>query len=305
MSLLLRGCGSSCSDNSYLDGITAANICPADDLDYDEIKATNVSTDLTASATVDVASRTCLCRICGESFSSRAALALHLQDKHSTDDRCYKCGSCSKSFPSGQQLTQHMLVHTNVRRYQCQFCDKAFKQLSHVQQHERIHTGELPYHCPVSTCDRSFRQLSSMKQHLKGHGSVVIPFSISSASSSSPSSDHGFTAAASPKRTYERLIAAEELPSDVTSLPTYVACDMRSRVSSSSVQPTDARSSESDNSVEASSVNNEGALPVKKWRDPPGCFTPLYQRSLIDLSSKLGEIKKRQRRLRLRAAIPP
>lgn len=66
MSQLLRGSVSSCSDNSCPDGIIAVNICPVDDLDDDEIKATTASTDVTGSAAVDVASRTCLCRICGE-----------------------------------------------------------------------------------------------------------------------------------------------------------------------------------------------------------------------------------------------
>ena len=57
------------------------------------------------------------------------------------EEKGHKCGQCLKTFPSSQQLTQHSLVHSNVRKYACAYCDKAFKQLSHVQQHQRIHTG--------------------------------------------------------------------------------------------------------------------------------------------------------------------
>lgn len=301
MSSLSRCSGSSCGDGSCPDGANSANACQTDDLEDEEVEVTKFSVGVATSTLDEVTQRSCLCRICGENFSSRAALVLHLHDKHSTGDRFYKCGSCFKSFPSSQQLTQHMLVHTNVRRYQCQFCDKAFKQLSHVQQHERIHTGELPYHCPISSCDRSFRQLSSMKQHLKGHGSSVSPVSVSPASSS-PSPDPGFSAAASPNRTNERVKAPAYSPNAATSPKTHITRDT-GHGSSMCVQLTDARSSESENSVESSHVNNEEPVQVKKWRETTSCVTPLYQRSLIDLSSKLVEIKRRQRRLRLRATV--
>ena len=65
----------------------------------------------------------------------------HAKDVHGLEEKSHKCSHCLKSFPSSQQLTQHSLVHTNIRKYQCKFCDKTFKQLSHVQQHQRIHTG--------------------------------------------------------------------------------------------------------------------------------------------------------------------
>ena len=60
---------------------------------------------------------------------------------HESPKRPHKCQTCTKAFPNTQQLTQHMLVHNNIRKYKCVFCDKAFKQLSHVQQHQRRHTG--------------------------------------------------------------------------------------------------------------------------------------------------------------------
>ena len=57
-------------------------------------------------------------------------------------DRRHICPHCYKGFKSRQQLTQHNLVHSNIRKYKCNFCERAFKQLSHLHQHHRIHTGE-------------------------------------------------------------------------------------------------------------------------------------------------------------------
>jgi len=65
----------------------------------------------------------------------------HAKERHRADEKNHKCVLCLKSFPTSQQLTQHSLVHSNVRKYPCHYCDKSFKQLSHVQQHQRIHTG--------------------------------------------------------------------------------------------------------------------------------------------------------------------
>ena len=39
-----------------------------------------------------------------------------------------KCPQCFKLFNTKGLLTQHLLVHTNVRRFPCDFCEKAFKQ---------------------------------------------------------------------------------------------------------------------------------------------------------------------------------
>lgn len=114
------------------------------------------------------------CRMCDQEFENKSDMQRHAKDVHRMDEKSHKCQKCLKSFPSSQQLAQHLLVHTNVRKYSCKFCDKMFKQLSHVQQHLRIHTGERPYKCTVDTCLKSFRQLSSLQQHIKGHN-IPLP----------------------------------------------------------------------------------------------------------------------------------
>ena len=51
------------------------------------------------------------------------------------------CPICFKIFGSKGLLSQHMLVHTDVRKHACLYCDKSFKQQSHLKAHVRIHTG--------------------------------------------------------------------------------------------------------------------------------------------------------------------
>jgi len=87
--------------------------------------------------------RLCLVAVTVQEFANKSDMQRHAKEAHRMEEKGHKCGQCLKTFPSSQQLTQHSLVHSNVRKYPCAYCDKAFKQLSHVQQHQRIHTGLL------------------------------------------------------------------------------------------------------------------------------------------------------------------
>lgn len=60
----------------------------------------------------------------------------------SQSDKTHTCMTCYKAFRNKPQLTQHELVHNNVRKHVCTYCDKAFKQISHLNQHIRVHTGK-------------------------------------------------------------------------------------------------------------------------------------------------------------------
>jgi len=88
----------------------------------------------------------CVLRACDvlQEFENKSDMQRHAKERHRADEKNHKCVLCLKSFPTSQQLTQHSLVHSNVRKYPCHYCDKSFKQLSHVQQHQRIHTGSSP-----------------------------------------------------------------------------------------------------------------------------------------------------------------
>lgn len=86
-----------------------------------------------------------------------------------SSDRTHVCMTCFKAFKNKPQLTQHELVHNNLRKHVCSYCEKSFKQLCHLNQHIRTHTGERPYKCLVEGCERSFAQLSNLHHHQKNH----------------------------------------------------------------------------------------------------------------------------------------
>ena len=86
-----------------------------------------------------------------QEFENKSDMQRHAKERHRADEKSHKCVLCLKSFPTSQQLTQHSLVHSNVRKYPCNYCDKSFKQLSHVQQHQRIHTGLSPFSGAMSS----------------------------------------------------------------------------------------------------------------------------------------------------------
>jgi hypothetical protein len=148
-----------------------------------------------------------------------------------------------------------------------------------------------------------------MKQHLKGHCPTITPSNFASALSSLPFFEAGTSL--SPKFTAgDMMILQEEEEESSRHAATstrHEAPDSSCGSSSASLPAT--YSSESENVVESShSKDEEREIPVKRKKPEtkdPGSVTPLYQQSLIDLSSKLGEIKRRQRRLRLQATILP
>ncbi|XP_045162556.2 zinc finger protein squeeze-like isoform X2 [Mercenaria mercenaria] len=95
------------------------------------------------------------------------------RNRLSQSDRAHMCMTCFKGFRNKPQLTQHELVHNNVRKHVCSYCEKSFKQICHLNQHIRVHTGERPYKCDVEGCGRSFAQLSNLNHHKKNHEETV------------------------------------------------------------------------------------------------------------------------------------
>ncbi|XP_062546515.1 RB-associated KRAB zinc finger protein-like [Armigeres subalbatus] len=74
------------------------------------------------------------------------------------------CEICNKYV---NRLTQHQLIHKEVRPFQCTYCSKGFNQLCNLKKHVRIHTKEKPYLC--SECDKGFTNSTELKIHMRIH----------------------------------------------------------------------------------------------------------------------------------------
>jgi uncharacterized Zn-finger protein len=98
---------------------------------------------------------------------SSAFQAIQVKETKATTD--VSCTVCCKVFRTKGLLTQHMLVHNNVRRFVCEVCEKAFKQKAHLKTHKRIHTGDKPFQCNMPNCNRQFAQATNLKLHLRSH----------------------------------------------------------------------------------------------------------------------------------------
>ena len=103
------------------------------------------------------------------------------------------CEVCYKIFRTKGLLTQHMLVHNNVRRFVCDVCEKGFKQKAHLKTHTRLHTGEKPYTCSMPNCERQFAQATNLKLHLRSHENRLdrVVLSIEPAGENSAAEESG------------------------------------------------------------------------------------------------------------------
>lgn len=86
-------------------------------------------------------------------------------DQVTTDTISKKlCVVCNKFV---NRLTQHQLIHNEIRPFQCEYCSKGFNQMGNLKKHIRMHTREKPYLC--SWCDKGFTNSTELKVHIRSH----------------------------------------------------------------------------------------------------------------------------------------
>uniref|UniRef100_A0A8C7WUS5 C2H2-type domain-containing protein n=1 Tax=Oryzias sinensis TaxID=183150 RepID=A0A8C7WUS5_9TELE len=105
------------------------------------------------------------CKECGKSFCNISLFRIHSRI-HAQNKR-FSCKECEKSFSHRSHLNTHMRTHTGEKPFSCKECKKSFNQISNLNTHMIIHTGERPFSC--IECNKSFSRISSLKRHMITH----------------------------------------------------------------------------------------------------------------------------------------
>ena len=107
------------------------------------------------------------CAECGENFSSKSRLNLHMISVH-----VHKCPLCDRYFKDKDQLKNHVeIVHEGKKpyAYACLICDLRFSTQKSMTQHiNAIHEKVKTANCVF--CNRSFSNKCQLKNHIgKAH----------------------------------------------------------------------------------------------------------------------------------------
>ncbi|XP_068115245.1 oocyte zinc finger protein XlCOF7.1-like [Hyperolius riggenbachi] len=133
-----------------------------------EVSASNTSADRCG------ARKRLSCSECGERFSRKSTLTLHL--KTHIEWHPYSCSECGKGFTENKDLLQHQKTHTGERPFSCVHCDKHFVTKGNLVKHQKIHESERLFSC--SECGKQFSTNSDLVRHIRGH-TGERPFSCS------------------------------------------------------------------------------------------------------------------------------
>lgn len=116
---------------------------------------------------------TILCPKCGDIFSSKIKLQIHVSSKHKIKVQKYVCKFCDFKTHARNVITEHERTHTGEKPEICQWCGKGFNAKKTLKNHERLHTGEKPYQC--KHCTSCFAQRTSLNVHMNSHHKSEIP----------------------------------------------------------------------------------------------------------------------------------
>ncbi|KAI8129686.1 Transcription factor Ouib [Lucilia cuprina] len=117
------------------------------------------------STTARVQQQVCVCEICGNQFTNRNLMNLHMKVHY--QEKNHQCELCFKRFITACNLQAHMRIHTGEKPFECQYCGRRFSDRSSNLRHERTHTNEKPFHC--NECGKSFSLATTLKKHQKVH----------------------------------------------------------------------------------------------------------------------------------------
>ena len=116
------------------------------------------------------------CPHCENEYSSQQSMRKHIQTTHSQDS-CFICNQCGKSFPTSGRLENHKYEHENGQltgspnesgKFSCDECGKEYASLPGLRVHiDVVHKGLKNHICHL--CGQSFGRRSCLAAHKQTH----------------------------------------------------------------------------------------------------------------------------------------
>ncbi len=78
-----------------------------------------------------------------------------------------------KKFGHSANVLVHMRAHTQEKIYKCHSCTQAFCDASTLKKHSRVHSGDRPFVCSI--CAKKFTQSGNLKRHMILHQKNNVP----------------------------------------------------------------------------------------------------------------------------------
>lgn len=81
---------------------------------------------------------------------------------------------CCQQYRIKKTLKRHIeALHSGAKKYQCHYCNKCMSSGQNLREHIYIHTGEQPYVCTQTGCSSRFRQGSQLSAHKRLHRAIT------------------------------------------------------------------------------------------------------------------------------------
>jgi KRAB domain-containing zinc finger protein len=104
------------------------------------------------------------CDVCHKKYSNVVAMKEHKKQHSSEYKNRFKCTLCPKGFFKKQQLSRHILSHSNVKPFKCDRCGIAYKTkdllIKHLNKHKEVKTQV----CTI--CSKAYFVKKNLVRHM-------------------------------------------------------------------------------------------------------------------------------------------